>query len=276
MKKFIKKNLQRGLFWFLTRKIFISVDKIFLYKEELHKDFMRKADKHLQQTVFKGLQVKNGVFEGLKYHDMQAFGSMLYPKLIGSYENEIEDVFKDIILKNKFGCFIDIGCAEGYYAVGMALSMSDLKVYAYDTEKSARKLCLEMATLNEVKNQINIHEYFGQNSLKDFDTANTSTFILCDCEGYEIEIFTENNILDYKNCHLLIEMHDFINPKISQHLKNIFYNTHNLKIYKSEKRQINKYKNYFDGLNLNSFEKQYILDEKRPCLMEWLYCEPKK
>ena len=40
--------------------------------------------------IFAKMTVLNGVFAGMKYPEMESIGSALFPKLIGSYEKEIE------------------------------------------------------------------------------------------------------------------------------------------------------------------------------------------
>src|SRR5690606_8070667 len=61
-------------------------------------------------------QVLNGVFEGMRYSSFTAFGSELYPKLLGSYELEIQGVITELA-QQSFDVIVDVGCAEGYYAV---------------------------------------------------------------------------------------------------------------------------------------------------------------
>lgn len=275
MKQFLKKLFQKSPLWLLLKIYFQLIEKLHFFKEELLQDFIRKSNTYLQEVIFKELVVLHGPLQGLKYPHHHAFGSQLYPKLIGTYELEIQGVFEKIIQENQIKQFIDIGCAEGYYAVGMALQVPEMKIYAYDDSEEARTLCQEMASLNQVKERVTIREKFHPNSMLDFDT-NIPTFILCDCEGCEASIFQEDQMKNFENCTLLIELHDFINPTISSQLQKVFQNTHSFTLLKEKKRKIKNFKNHFKGLPLNTFQKEYMLDEKRPVLMEWLYCKPKK
>jgi hypothetical protein len=54
----------------------------------------------------------------------QAVGSALIPKLLGCYEAELHGVIA-CALNTTYDTIIDIGCAEGYYAVGLALHFPD-------------------------------------------------------------------------------------------------------------------------------------------------------
>jgi hypothetical protein len=62
-----------------------------------------------------GDRVQGGLFADLKLLP-HAVGSALAPKLIGSYEAELHPIF-DRIFRKPYKRVIDIGCAEGYYAV---------------------------------------------------------------------------------------------------------------------------------------------------------------
>jgi len=43
--------------------------------------------------------------------------------------------------------FLDVGCAEGYYAVGFALSAPETEVFAYDIARSGSRI-LPLSLLN--------------------------------------------------------------------------------------------------------------------------------
>ena len=76
-------------------------------------------------------------------------GSTLLPKLVGSYEYELNEVFEEFknISSNNI---VDICSAEGYYAVGFALNFKFKKIIAFDISKKARSLLKKMAKLNDV------------------------------------------------------------------------------------------------------------------------------
>lgn len=61
--------------------------------------------------------IYSGPFRGMKYLRAST-GSVILPKLIGTYENELHFVFNEI-RGNNYDQFIDVGAAEGYYVVGL-------------------------------------------------------------------------------------------------------------------------------------------------------------
>jgi len=224
---------------------------------------------------FKSLQVLNGPFRGMKYPKIESVGSVIYPKLIGSYEREIQPIIESFSLNNYYSEIIDVGCAEGYYAVGMALRCENSKIYAFDTNNTAQKLCSEMADLNEVTNKVFIGSTLTPEMLKTFNFTKRG-LIICDCEGYEKDLFNKSNISNLKTCDLIIETHDFKDIEISTYLKGLFEPTHNIEsIYSIDDIQKALNYNYPQIENINLNEKKRLFREWRPSVMEWLICTPR-
>jgi hypothetical protein len=223
--------------------------------------------------LFKDKIVLNGPFKGMKYPSFSSAGSSFFPKLLGSYERELHGVIAHFLTKD-YTEVLDIGSAEGYYAIGLALHQNCKKIYAYDTDLSARTLCAQMARLNKVENKIELKETCTAEELKNFDFTGRG-LIICDCEGYEQNLFDDDNIQNLKKCDLLIETHDFIDLSISEKLIGLFEKTHHIQIIKSID-DIEKVKTYtyeeINGLTRN--EKMNLLREWRPAIMEWLICTP--
>ena len=63
-------------------------------------------------------KVAAGPFAGMRYIT-RSCGSKLAPKVIGCYERELHPAIENAI-RGDYQRIIDIGCAEGYYAVGLA------------------------------------------------------------------------------------------------------------------------------------------------------------
>ena len=74
----------------------------------------------IAREVFPQKIVSDGPFKGLKYPEYISCGSAIYSKLLGTYEAELHD-FIYSILRQDLEILVDIGCAEGYYAVGFAI-----------------------------------------------------------------------------------------------------------------------------------------------------------
>lgn len=227
------------------------------------------------QNIFPDLTVRMGPFKSMKYPKFEAVCSTILPKLIGTYEMELANIIEDV--KNKsYETIIDIGCAEGYYAVGFAMTTSNAQIIAYDIDPEARELCLEMAKLNLVEDKIIIKDGIDENLLI-AEVQGKRALVLSDCEGFETELFTKKSIPALKNCDLLIETHDFYDINISKNLTELLAETHIVRsILSTDDIQKAKLYNapFINKYNLQ--DKLMLFAEKRPNIMTWLYCESKK
>ncbi len=104
--------------------------------------------------AMQGLTVHSGPFCGMRYI-AEAAGSVLVPKLVGCYELEIREAVESA-LSMPYDTIVNVGCAEGYYAVGCAIRLPRAKVFAFDTDPYARRLCRQLAALNEVGERVKV------------------------------------------------------------------------------------------------------------------------
>jgi len=241
------------------------------------KDVEKPFDKDLE-TVKKKLNashiVLNGPFKGLRYSKHEAFGSAKFPKILGSYEQELHPVIKRFS-ENDYTEILDVGCAEGYYVVGMALNHITTRVYAYDISLKARQLCFELAKLNHVENQVIIQGEFTPEALAEFNFTGKS-LILCDCEGFEKTLFNTENLDNLRYTDIIIETHDLRDIEISSYLKDLFKDTHDIEsIYSVDDIQKAIHYKYDEIEHLKLDSKYELLREGRGTIMEWLICTPK-
>ena len=265
----IKLIVKSALGWSFA-KIVIRFGEWFRYEKS-------KLD-HLQATqilkeYFKDLTVKLGYFKGLKYPSFSSFGSSLFPKLSGSYESELFPFFKEMETK-KYDTIMDIGCAEGFYAIGLALKYPNATVEAFDIEPEARRLCRMMAEVNNVNHQISISEACTPAHIKNIDT-NLSTFIICDCEGYERTLFNEDNIKSLINADVLIELHPMHVKDVKEYLLQLFDKTHHLRLVGSydDNRKLFDLPEMYD--QFSNLERSFLVTEGRSFSMDWLIAIPK-
>jgi predicted RNA methylase len=126
------------------------------------------------------------------------------PKLMGSYECELHELI-ETALHSIYNLVIDIGSAEGYYAVGFALKGAS-PVITFETDPRELKLCQEMARANQVGDRITARGWCSPAALRNL-TLGARCFVLSDCEGYEIELFDEPTVEALRRSDVLIETH---------------------------------------------------------------------
>jgi hypothetical protein len=157
----------------------------------------------------------------------------------------------------------------------MALRLPACQVVAYDVDFTARRLCASMAQLNGVADRVSIQEHCGADTLNAL-AGKPKHLIICDCEGYEKQLFTQQNLPALRGHDLLIEMHDFIDPTISPYLIELFQSTHRQSIIRSEDdlyRPRGAESTYPELAGLSLSVQRKALSEGRPRIMEWLILE---
>jgi len=229
----------------------------------------RKLKRISQKLIARqGNIVLHGPFAGMKYVP-RSVGSVLNPKLIGSYELEIHP-FLDQIFQAHYDSVIDIGCAEGYYAVGFALKFPHARIYAFDPDPTAHHLCKTMSELNGVAHQLAIAGSCDLQSLSQLSLERA--LIFCDCEGCELELLRPDVLPALGQCDLLIELHDFIEPSISKTIFSRFADTHDIQLVSSTEHDPALYPelDMFSPLN-----RRLAVAEFRPGIMEWAFMKSK-
>lgn len=150
-----------------------------------------------------GRTVKYGPFAGTIYPLGAALSRHSIPKLLGTYEQELHSILRTIE-QRKYELVIDIGSAEGYYAVGLA-RMLKTKVLAYDPEPRERSYCESSARSNGVSQLVDMRGLFNKSDIHHY--RDLRVLCICDCEGFELQLFDEQSIIDVKKWDLLIELH---------------------------------------------------------------------
>jgi hypothetical protein len=150
-----------------------------------------------------GTVVQHGPFKGMIYPLDAALSRHSIPKLMGTYERELHGIIA-LVSSRSYDLIIDIGSAEGYYAIGLA-KLLQTKVMAYDPARLENSCCREMARLNGVSELVQLNSLFSSSDLDHF--ADKRVFVLCDCEGFESQLFDENTISKTAKWDLLVELH---------------------------------------------------------------------
>lgn len=278
VKKIVSSVARNDLAWRILNATIIRVANFAAHERKKSTTSKNADDFNIQNEITRlspGFVVMNGPFKGMRYPEFKSVGSSLAPKILGSYEKELHPVIEQICL-NDYSEIVDIGCAEGYYAVGMAMRAPTAKVYAFDTNSNAILLCRQMAQDNNVAERLVTGSFCDTATLHSIPYT-MKALIISDCEGYEKDLFTEESAHILARHDLLIEVHDFIDIEISSTIRRLFSETHVIRsIYSVD--DIAKAHTYdYEELAGYSLErKRRLLAEYRPSIMEWLYLASKK
>jgi hypothetical protein len=185
-----------------------------------------------RMSAGEGLVVQGGPFRGMRYLPQLTTGDALLrhavvPKLLGCYEAELHDTLMCVFGK-RYQRIINVGCGEGYYAVGLALRMPEVSVFAFDVDSGERALCREMALANGVADRVEIR---GECTVEELRAlASGESLVVCDCEGCELTLLRPDLVPGFHTCDVIVEMHDCVDPTISRTISARFAATHEVAI----------------------------------------------
>jgi hypothetical protein len=182
------------------------------------------------------------------------------PKLLGTYEMELHPTLERA-RQRRYDCVIDVGTAEGYYAVGLARLLR-IPVYAYEPEPMERRLSQEMADCNGVSALVHMGTLFTRADIKPL--ADQRALLICDCEGFEAELFDAESVAWTGRWDLLIELHG----DAEQNLPKLPW-PHTTRLISAEHRDATDRYPELRGVG----ESDVLLSEFRGGHQYWLWCE---
>jgi hypothetical protein len=199
---------------------------------------LRLAAKHrcllLQNTLLEayGPTIMSGPFAGMSFVRQVAEGCCV-PKLLGCYEEELHPYVEQAVLRD-YTHVLNIGVAEGYYAVGLARRMPGAKVFAFDIDENAQNTCMAVAQSNGVAERVQVSGLFRGEDFERYAAART--LLVCDIEGAERALLDPRAYPALGRMDIIVELHDCLVPGLSTELVQRFEATHDVTLVKQAGR----------------------------------------
>jgi hypothetical protein len=215
-----------------------------------------------------GLTVRRGPFSGLRYPEASVGRvPLLVQRLLGSYEAELHEVIEELI-SDRYDTVVNIGAAEGYYAVGLALRLPEATVFAFDIDPAARAWCRKIARENNVDDRVQIGARFDAALL---GSVNAKTALVVDCEGCESEVLVPDQAHVLRSSKILVELHENKRPGVTAEVLRRFSSTHATKRIASQNRE----RALYPELEQFSASDASAMLWERPYPMEWAVLSPR-
>ena len=151
-----------------------------------------------------GGMVQDGPFRGLKLGRTAHWGDDMIAMLLGLYEQEVVAALfaRDL---GTYSVFVDVGAANGYFAVGMALKAS-LPVAAFEIDSASRAVIRANAALNGVA--VDLREEATAAALQAvLGGTEGRALVLVDIEGAELAVLDPAAAPDLARADLVVESH---------------------------------------------------------------------
>lgn len=222
------------------------------------------------------LTVASGPFAGLKYIP-KAHGSCLPPKLIGIYERELHPVF--VALKTApVDVLIDVGAAEGYYAVGMVMAGLAGQSVAFEADPNGAALLRDLAERNGATDRVTVKGWCRPADLQKELTAHAGqrVLLIVDVEGAEDDLLNPAEVTATRTAEILVELHDCFVPGVTDRIRERYTPTHNITRFQQTPRSEadNPYRSWLVR-RLPARYRAEVVSEKRMGQMHWFWMQPK-
>lgn len=171
-----------------------------------------------------GPRILGGPFEGMEYVTVATEGALI-PRLLGTYESELHPHLL-AFAEAGLDIVVDVGCAEGYYAVGLARLLPQVTVHAHDIDPGAQATCAELAVRNGVSDRVIVGGEFAADGFEAF--AGQRVLVMVDAEGAELDVLQPALAPALAGMNLIVETHDLYRPGALATLKERFSPTHDI------------------------------------------------
>lgn len=216
-------------------------------------------------------RVCSGHFQSMFFHDQDVFGSAI-AKILGTYEKELIPTLEKIKDTNP-ALILNIGGAEGFYAVGCTTKWPGSRAIVYEALSEGRRLIELNSRMNGVSDLVEIRGICDQIELKSLLLQQPADVMIMDVEGAELALLSNEVVEALEHSILLIESHDFCQPDCINILLSKFKSSHDIEVIRSRIRDASDFP-YSSWMPAPL--KTRLMDEMRPENMKWLIGFPNR
>lgn len=230
---------------------------------------VRRKQLTIELSRFTNNKVQDGPFKGMMLPDITSWGDGdRAPKLLGTYEADLFPAIATLVARAP-ATVINVGCAEGYYAVGLARLLPKAQVVAFDTNPAAGALCATAAAANGVGARVRIEGLCTLATLNALLAPDAPALVVMDCEGGERDLLDPGKVPGLAKADILVESHDCFIPGLKEELAARFAATHAVELIRQGGRNPHALA-LFPGVTER--DRWLMVDENRPEPMYWMVC----
>ena len=246
--------------------------------------YLRTQPNFVEHRYLLGQRISEAVNSTVAYG---AFAGLVLPRtsrwsgadqgsmLLGMYEREVLEALCEMSATCHY--LIDVGAADGYYAVGGLTSGLFDRVVCFESDKGGQRIIAENAEMNGVRDRLTIlgeaKGRFVQEACASAQIELSSTVLLVDIEGGEYDLLSEEVLVNLRQSRLIVELHrvDGVNADSEIALRRRLASNFKVTYVTQGARNPNQ----FPLLAGWSDDDRWLMcSESRGKLMEWALCEP--
>jgi hypothetical protein len=236
-------------------------------RELLGERLLNKSENKVLYGYFKGLKLESNLWGA---RDVASI-------ILGQYEKEILDFIMKI--PSSFSYFVDIGAADGIYAVGLLKNQKFKRVICFESNLRSQESIKINADNNQVTSQISI---FGEAKIDFLNTITletelqlSKTVFLFDIEGGEYDLLTTENLMRMATSFVIVEIHKNVQnyeTKYKELIRKVapFFDYKIIREGERGSTEFSEISHWPDE------DRNIIFSEGRRYAMEWLALSPRK
>jgi hypothetical protein len=241
-----------------------AVVNICIARERSYRERVKEIESRLAREL-KGLDgtylVRSGLFEGMRYPSYCFVWSEFIPKILGSYELEITTELERLCKQTAGNIiFVDVGAAEGHYAVGLPYRYPNAMSYAFEIQEEAHQVIRNLAIANGVESRVEIQREFSSETTLVCHEGDFVLFLV-DIEGEEEKLCSIHFFKKNATATVIVEIHESVSPGLFDRIAARAKATHSPKVVFQNQ---SKYRIAMGLLDLDRFSADCVTDEKRP------------
>jgi hypothetical protein len=270
VKSFMKRGMDSPTLALCGNKLVAAGVDYFSYQRK--RALRRRLLAQMEKAGHYGKQVLGGPFAGMRYPS-EGYVSCSFQKIVGSYEHELHGLMDWLIKQGNFTHLVNIGAADGYVAIGCTLAMPSVRTFAFEADAEKLVLLRRVTELNAVTNRVTLCGRCGPEELKELEKEidPPRTMVICDVDGYEIELLTQGRPRWLDQAEILLELHDCLRPGVTDLINAAFLATHHcIRIT----NQGVKYEDFPFLRDLTFQEINALIDEDRRGIQDWYFMTP--
>lgn len=155
------------------------------------------------------------------------------PVLLGSFECEVHPWLERELARG-WTAAVNVGSNTGYYSTGLAMRLPGATVHAFEMEDALRAETAGAAARNRVGDRVVAHGVASPESLAALPME--AALVVSDCEGAERELMDPARVPWLARSALLVEVHDFNAPGVTEVLQGRFAATHDAEVVRQGPR----------------------------------------
>lgn len=219
-----------------------------------------------------GNTVLSGPFTGTKLYLCSLSGRHLLGYLLGTQEIELHGAVEEIISR-RYATIINIGAADGYYALGLARRLPQARVLAFEANSTHHKYLDASARVNGVSERMFVRGFCSGHELRAaLATVRKPALVVCDIEGGEVDLLDPESVGHLRSVDLLVETHDQYVVNCTEILKSRFAPTHAVQQFSGRPRDASDFPTVALPLLARMFPETAIelMNERRKESQQWL------